>query len=146
MDSTPSPKGRTVLLYDGECGFCQRSVRWLLRHDPSGRLLFAPQHHPLAITVLTRHGLDPAHLNSAVLVTGFDTPAERLSLRSAAILDALAVLGGPWRLLATFARLVPRRLRDTVYSWIARHRLRLFPVMQACELPTPSERARFLSA
>ena len=142
-ESLPQP-ARTVLLYDGVCGLCQRTVRWLLRHDPEGRLLFAPQQWPLAAEVLARHALDPGQANSAVLVANFGGPGESLALRSDAILGSLTVLGGRWAVLARVARLIPRSLRDRAYRWLARNRIRLFGAADLCALPTPAERARFL--
>jgi predicted DCC family thiol-disulfide oxidoreductase YuxK len=136
--------GPHVLLYDGVCGLCQATVRWLLRHDREGRLLFAPQQWPLAAGVLARHGLDPGQVNSAVLVSDFGGPGEGLALRSDAILGSLAVLGGRWALLAALGRLVPRALRDAAYRWLARNRIRLFGAAELCALPTAAERARFL--
>jgi predicted DCC family thiol-disulfide oxidoreductase YuxK len=138
------PVGQQVLLYDGVCGLCQHTVRWLLRHDPDGRLLFAPQQSPLAAEVFARHGLDKEQANSAVLVSNLGKPEEFLTLRSDAILGCLTVLGGRWALLGRAARLVPRALRDVCYRWLARNRVRLFGTAELCALPTSAERARFL--
>ena len=139
-----SPTGRHVLLYDGVCGLCQYTVRWLLRHDREGRLLFAAHQQPLAAEVLARHALNFEQINSAVLVSNFNTPQETLALRSDAILGCLSVLGGAWAVLARISRLVPRALRDAAYRWLARNRIRLFGPAELCALPTPAERARYL--
>ncbi len=136
--------GRHVLLYDGVCGLCQHTVRWMLRHDPEGRLLFAAQQQPVAEEVFARHGLDKEQVNSAVLVSHYGDPEEALAVRSEAILGCLTVLGGRWALLARVARVIPRGLRDVAYRWLARNRLRLFGTAELCALPTPAERARFL--
>jgi predicted DCC family thiol-disulfide oxidoreductase YuxK len=136
--------GRHVLLYDGVCGLCQWTVRWMLRHDREGRLLFAPQQWPVAAEVFARHGMDKEQTNSAVLVSNFGKPGERLAVRSDAILGCLSVLGGGWAVLARLARLVPRALRDAAYRWLARNRIRLFGSVELCALPTAAERARFL--
>jgi predicted DCC family thiol-disulfide oxidoreductase YuxK len=139
-----TPRAHHVLLYDGVCGLCQRSVRWMLAHDPEGSLLFAPQQWPLAQEVFVRHALNPEQVNSVVLVSHFGTPAETLTLRSDAVLVCLTILGGRWALLARVGRLIPRALRDTAYRWIARNRRRIFPATKTCPIPTPAERARFL--
>jgi predicted DCC family thiol-disulfide oxidoreductase YuxK len=123
---------------------CQFTVQWMLRHDPGGRLLFAAQQTTVADAIFRRHGLDKDLVNSAVLVSGYDTPEERLAVRSDAILEALKVLGGGWAMLASIARIVPRPLRDAAYRWMARNRIRLFGRADSCALPTPAERARFL--
>ncbi len=139
-----SPAGRDVLLYDGECGLCQFTVRWMLRHDPGGRLLFAAQQTAVADEVFQRHSFDKEQVNSAVFVSGFASPQEKLAVRSDAILGALRALGGGWAVLAAVARIVPRGLRDAGYRWLARNRIRLFGKADTCAIPTPTERARFL--
>ncbi|MGP8258996.1 MAG: thiol-disulfide oxidoreductase DCC family protein [Acidobacteriaceae bacterium] len=136
--------GSCVLLYDGACGLCRRTVCWMLRHDTRGRLRFAPLQQPLAAEVFARHALDARQTNSAVLVTHFGQPAERVAVRSDAILRCLRVLGGGWAFLAFVTRLVPRALRDGAYNWLARNRHGLFANGESCNLPTPAERARFL--
>jgi predicted DCC family thiol-disulfide oxidoreductase YuxK len=143
-EAPANPASQHVLLYDGVCGLCQHTVRWLLHHDREDRLLFAPQQSPLAAEVFTRHGLDKEQANSAVLVSNFGEPEESLALRSDAILGCLAVLGGGWAILAWVVRLVPHALRDAWYRWLARNRIRLFGSAELCALPTPAERARFL--
>ncbi len=141
-----SPVGGEVLLYDGECGFCQRTVRWLLRRDLRATLWFAPQQLPAAAAALARHGVAAETLNAAVLISSFDAPGERITVGADAVLKAVGLLGGPWEVLAWFARLVPRVVRDTVYRLIARNRLRLFPAAMQCDLPTPNERRQFLAS
>ncbi|HUD21990.1 MAG TPA: DCC1-like thiol-disulfide oxidoreductase family protein [Acidobacteriaceae bacterium] len=136
--------GSSILFYDGACGLCQRTVRWMLRHDPQGRLHYAPQQHPLAAAVFARHALKPQQTNSAVLVLHFGQPGESVALRSEAILECLRVLGGAWALLAGIARLVPRTLRDGAYNRLAYNRHRLFAQGDLCALPTAAERTRFL--
>jgi predicted DCC family thiol-disulfide oxidoreductase YuxK len=63
--------------------------------------------------------------------------------RSDAALRAIVGLGGPWG-LARPLFLVPRILRDTVYDFIARNRYRWFGKREACRMPSPAERDRFL--
>jgi predicted DCC family thiol-disulfide oxidoreductase YuxK len=142
--SANSPTGGTVLLYDGECGLCQFTVRWMLRHDPGGRLLFAAQQTTVADAIFRRHSLALEQVNSAVLVSGFATPQEQLAIRSDAILGALRVLGGIWTVFAVVGRIVPLSLRDAAYRWMAHNRIRLFGKADSCAIPTPAQRARFL--
>lgn len=134
-----------VLLYDGECGVCARSVQFVLQHEPQSagaRLRFAPMHGEFAATVFARH---PA-LRAIDSVVWYERPAsgaaDTVYVRSAAVLEALRYLGGGWRRLATVGGLVPRALRDAAYNAIARRRLLLAP--RACLLPTAPHRERFL--
>jgi predicted DCC family thiol-disulfide oxidoreductase YuxK len=132
-----------ILLYDGVCGFCDRSVQFVLRHDRAGRVRFAPLQSGLARDILARHGCDARDLDTMYLVFDADTPGERLLRKSDGILALLGELDGPWRLL-TAARWVPRGLRDRAYDWLARNRYRWFGKYDHCALPRPELRDRFL--
>jgi len=139
-EMTRPANGASILLYDGECGLCQRAVRWMLRHDTRGRLLYAPLQQGLAGEVFARHALDAQRTNSAVLVLHFGEPTERVAVRSDAILGCLSVIGGRWACIAVVARLVPRALRDLVYNWLARNRYRIVADGKSCSIPTAAER------
>ena len=133
-----------VLLYDGHCGFCDGVVRVLLRIDRREVLRFSPLQGEFAREVLgqNRHLKD---VDSLVLVDGpgADGTIERVSVRSDAFLRTLRHLGGIWKVLLVLS-LVPRPLRDWAYDLFARHRYRLFGRYEACPIPPPEVRARFL--
>jgi predicted DCC family thiol-disulfide oxidoreductase YuxK len=132
-----------LILYDGVCGLCNRLNRFVLARDPAGRFRFAALQSSLAREILTRHGRDPRDLDTLYLVLGRGRPDERLLRKSDAALWILRALGGPWRATAALG-LVPRALRDLGYDVVARTRYRLFGRYDACPLPDPRHRARFL--
>ena len=128
-----------ILLYDGDCGFCARSVRFVLAREGRDRSLrFATLQGPVGERA---RAADPAlaGVDSVLWLEG-----GRVLARSDAALRALTYLGGPWRAAAAVGRAVPRALRDAVYDWIARHRMRLAGGGDGCLLPSPAQRARFL--
>lgn len=124
-----------VVLFDGLCGFCDGAVQLLLRLDRRGALRFAPLQGETAAPWRSRV---PPGTDSILLVEG-----DRVTWRSEAALRIAAHLGWPWR-AAGALRIVPRVVRDAVYDAIARARYRLAGRREACRLPTPAERARFL--
>ncbi|MEQ9570293.1 MAG: DCC1-like thiol-disulfide oxidoreductase family protein [Longimicrobiales bacterium] len=132
-----------VLLYDGLCGFCDGAVRFVLAHDRRGVLRFAPLQGAFAAGVVERHP-EIADVDSLVVVEpGSDTESERVRVRSDAALAVARQMGGPWRALSVF-RAVPRLVRDVVYDGIARNRYRWFERRDACRVPDPSVRERFV--
>ncbi len=133
--------GQPVLLYDGLCGFCDRTVHFVLARDPAGRMRFAPLQGEYARQVLNEHP-SLRDIDSLILVEAVDEPHTPL-VRSDAILAIADYLGWPWRGAAVF-RIVPRVLRDWAYDLFARHRYRLFGRYDACPLPSPDVRARFI--
>ena len=134
-----------VLLYDGVCGFCNKSVRFVLRHDKRKKLSFASLQSGYGRSVLTRHP-ELYAVDSLVFVErGHNSIHERVFVRSDAALRVAAYLGGPWKLAAA-AYLIPRFVRDYFYDQFARRRYQWFGRYDRCLLPPPEARDRFLDA
>lgn len=133
-----------VLLFDGECGLCNRVVRLLLRLDRGGRLRFAPLHSPAAQEFLRARGLPTADFDSLVFVSDW-AGRERadFSLRTEGVIAALRVGGGAGRLLAAALGVVPRGLRDAGYRLVARWRGKIFGPWRGRPLPRAEWAARF---
>lgn len=129
-----------VLLFDGVCTLCDASVRFVMRHDRAGRIRFASLQSAAAQPLLAGAGLDAQYLDSLVFVD----EGGRVRVGAEAALAVGERLDAPWSALARAGRRLPRGLREAAYRWVARHRYRIFGRREACRLPTPAERARFL--
>lgn len=127
-----------IVLYDGTCGLCHKSVQWLLRHERDHDVRFAPLQGPTAASLRAQHPEIPQTLESLVLVD-----RDRVYLRSKAFLHAARYLRAPWR-WAYRMRWLPAVLLDLGYRVIARLRHRIWGHADACDLPSPEHRARFL--
>jgi len=134
MGSDPSP----IVLFDGVCNLCNASVNFIIDRDPSGVFRFASLQSPSGKELLERFGVPTDTYYSLVLIHG-----DHLFVRSTAALRIAARLRGPWRLLYALM-LVPRPVRDRIYDWIARNRYKWFGQAEACRIPTPELRSRFL--
>ncbi len=146
MPATPAVSGplRPVLLFDGECGLCQRLVNLLLRLDRAGRLRVAPLQGAAAQAWLRAHGLPTADFDSLIFVPDWDAPVPAAyQLRTDGVLAALSGLDRPWRWFAVL-RLVPRPLRDAGYRLVARLRHRLFGPPRPGDLGRTEWRGRLL--
>ena len=64
-------------------------------------------------------------------------------MRSDAAIEVVSRFGGAWKFVAVL-RLIPRVARDWVYSAVARNRYRWFGRTEACMIPTPEIKERFL--
>ena len=134
-----------LLLYDGTCGFCAQSVQFVLRHERAhGTLRFAPLDGETGRAIRAAHPeLDGVDSLIWVGPTVNDaTP--RVLVRSTAVLEVARYLGGIWRVLGALGRVVPRALRDATYDLVARHRQQIAGRADACLLPTPDQRVRFI--
>ena|SRR5437868_6671507 len=133
-----------VLLYDGVCGFCNKTVQVILERDRKGTMRFAALQSDYGRAVVERHA-ELRGVDSVVFVENSPGGGERVFVRSDAALRVAAYLGGAWKLLlAGYA--VPRPARDFCYNLFARNRYRLFGKYESCILPPPEVRSRFLDA
>ncbi len=135
---------RPVLLYDGECGLCNRLVRWLLRTDRAQRLRFTTLQGAEGQAYLRAHGLPTEDFDSLVFAPDWDDPARRPLLRTEGALAAATVVGGGWRWI-TWLRVFPAWLRDPFYKLVARTRYALFGSYRGKPLAeSPEWSGRFL--
>ena len=135
--------GAPVLLYDGVCGFCNKTVQMILDHDRRGEMRFAALQSDYGQAVIERH-TELRGVDSVVFVESHEA-GERVHVRSDAALKVAAYLGGFWK-LSLAARVLPRGLRDYFYDLFARNRYKLFGKYDTCMLPPPEVRSRFLDA
>jgi len=131
---------KTLVLFDGVCNLCNRTVQFIIRHDKAGRFQFASQQSEAGQRILQQHGIptEAALADSVVVIE-----EGRVWLESDAALHILYRLGGVWRIPALL-RWVPKGLRDWVYRWVAQNRYRIFGRRESCLVPTPELKQRFL--
>ncbi|MHC5023232.1 MAG: thiol-disulfide oxidoreductase DCC family protein [Planctomycetota bacterium] len=127
-----------IILFDGVCNLCNRSVQFVIRRDHGPAFRFATLQSERGRGLMTARGLDPDSLESMVLIED-----DRAFTRSDAALRIARRLARPWRWLWAF-RVVPRGARDFIYGLVARHRYRWFGRRDACMVPSDDLRDRFL--
>jgi predicted DCC family thiol-disulfide oxidoreductase YuxK len=139
---------RLLVVFDGNCGFCNRSVRWFLHRDRKDRLRFVASESPRVSALLARHGLGASGAESGpdtiVVVRDPDGPEEQVFLRSDAVLEILTELPQPWPSEGIVLGWIPRPVRDAGYRVIARWRHHIGGRLESCPVPTAVERGRFL--
>lgn len=127
-----------VLFFDGECGFCSRSVRRVHGLDRAGVVDFAPLQGELAAERgFTRYAAKGG--GTMVLLREEDG---RIFLKSEACVMLGRVLGGVWRVMAEVCGVLPRGVRDAIYDGVARNRHLLGGGGGSCEVPEGSLRER----
>jgi len=129
-----------ILFYDGHCGLCHRTVKFVLRQDRArGAFRFAP------LQGQTFQSLVPperrAGLPDSFVVRRRDGA---LIARSDAFIYILRRLGGGWGALAAILRVIPRPVRDAVYDLVVRIRYAVFGRRDdLCPIVPADLRARF---
>jgi predicted DCC family thiol-disulfide oxidoreductase YuxK len=127
-----------IVLFDGVCNFCNASVNFVIERDKAGYFKFAPLQSEIGEELVAKHGIDTADTDSVILVEN-----DRAYTHSSGALRIAKQLDGIWSWSYAFI-VVPKPIRDFGYKLFAKHRYRLFGRQDACMMPTPEIRARFL--
>lgn len=127
-----------IVLFDGTCAFCERSVTFIATRDPGGYFRFGASQTPSAQALLAEFGETRESTRSIILVED-----GQLYRRSTAVLRIARRLPLPWS-LAAVALVIPEPLRDAAYAVVAAVRHRLAGRSNACEIPPPEIRERLI--
>lgn len=125
-----------IVLFDGDCNFCNRSIQFIYKRDKKGEFRFASLQSAKGIELLKQFNLTNLGLSSLVLIHN-----EKAYIKSSAALRLCGKLKGLWPLMMGFL-IVPAFIRNWVYDGIAKRRKRL--VKEKCEVPSGEFKARFI--
>lgn len=125
-----------IVFYDGLCGLCNKSVQWILKHDRKGKFYFATLQGDIAEQYLSEE--QRSNLDSVVVFS-----RDRIFEESGAFFEIVANLGG-WPSYFLVFSWLPSSFTDKVYQYVAKRRYKWFEKLDACPLPDPGVRERFL--
>lgn len=112
---------KPVVVYDGDCGICEASARWIIAHIPS-------------VDVVSHHQYGLAHIGSVWFVSD----AGRLEGAMAVSAILKSANSGAYRAIGVVIGLPGvRSIAAVVYSLVARNRRHISRLlgMNACGLP-----------
>ncbi len=128
-----------IILFDGVCNFCNGSVNFIITRDAKNYFKFAPLQSDVAHSLLEKHKIDKAATDSVILIEN-----EKAYTHSTAALRVARKLDGAWSWFYVLI-VVPRFIRDFFYKLFALNRYRLFGKTEACMIPTPEIKEKFIS-
>ncbi len=138
-DVATGDSSKTVVLFDGVCNLCNRSINWIIDRDPGSRMRFLPLQSDAGRALAGHIGLNPEQLTTMVAIR-----SGRVMLRSSAALHVGTRLATPLAGLARVCLVVPAVVRDIGYRLVAHSRYVVFGKLEACRVPTPELASRFL--
>jgi predicted DCC family thiol-disulfide oxidoreductase YuxK len=128
-----------IILFDGVCNLCNRSVQFVLKHDKQKIFRFASLQSKAGQTLLKKYNLSETNFNSFVLIKD-----GKPYLKSTAALIVAKDLKGLIQILYAFI-IVPAFIRNAVYNVIAKNRYKWFGKKESCMMPTVDLQNRFLN-
>jgi predicted DCC family thiol-disulfide oxidoreductase YuxK len=127
-----------IILFDGVCNFCNSSVNFIIDRDKNDYFRFASLQSEHGKEILNKFGFDSTNLTTIILAE-----REKYYNKSTAALRIAGRLRFPWNCFKIFL-LIPPFIRNPIYDIIARNRYKWFGKLDACRIPTESERKKFL--
>ena len=127
-----------IILFDGDCNFCNFWVNFLLDRDRKNKFRFTPLQSEKGEELLKKFNLSTIDFDTFVLIDG-----DKYYIRSTAALIVAKNLGGLWKVLYSLI-IIPRTIRDFIYNLVSKNRYNLFGKKETCRIPTPEERNKFL--
>ena len=129
---------RPLIVFDGVCVLCSRSMRFIAQHEATGRLQFTSAQSALGQSLFAHYGLDAEAFETVLLIEDGRAFGKR-----DALVGIARHLRWPWRAAQLYG-LVPPFVADRGYDLIANRRYRLFGKAEACLRPDPSWAARVI--
>ena len=136
MENRSTDKNQLIVLFDGNCGLCNRSVRFVLKHEKNNELYFSALQSELGKQYLKQFDLENK-TNSIVFIKN-----GKAFIKSGGALRLTKYLKGLWPLLYCFI-IVPKFIRDAVYDYIAKNRIKWYGTADYCEMMTPDLKKDF---
>lgn len=129
---------KAILFFDGVCNLCNGFVQFVITRDKKGYFSFAALQSEIGQEYMQKAGMSVEELNTVILYE-----EGKFYTHSDVALRVVRNLTGLWPLFGVFW-VVPKPIRDFIYNWIARNRYKWFGKKEACMLPRPEWKSRFL--
>lgn len=139
MELLELPKDKKIILFDGVCNLCDASVQFIYKKDKKDVYRFTALQSDLGQKIINHIGIDTSKTDSIILYE----PGKAYYYKAEAALKIAAQLGGIYSLLSLFSFL-PFSLTNNIYDYVAKNRYKWYGKKDACMLPTPELRAKFL--
>ena len=127
-----------IILFDGICNFCNRTINIILKYDQDGYFQFAASQSNAAMGIMQAFKLDQKASASVILIDN-----EKVYTKTDAVIQIARHLKG-WPRFFSIIRFIPKPIRDFGYDLIAKNRYILFGKKASCMIPDASIRHRFL--
>ena len=133
------PKDKKIILFDGVCNLCESSLLFVIKHDTKDIFRFVALQSDLGKEIIDHIGLSKKNIDSVILYE----PGISYNYKSAAALEIAKNLGGFFH-FGTVFKLIPNRLRNLLYDYIAKNRYLWYGKKDSCLLPTEEIKSKFL--
>ncbi len=133
------PKYKKIIIFDGICNLCNGAVQFIIKHDKKDAFRFVALQSDLGKEICNYIGVDQNKIDSIILYN----PGVAYYYKSSAVLEISNYLGGFYSLLSIF-KILPEKLRNYIYDYVAKNRYKWYGKKESCMIPTPELKSKFL--
>ncbi|AWM14957.1 thiol-disulfide oxidoreductase DCC family protein [Flavobacterium sp. NRK F10] len=133
------PKDKKIILFDGVCNLCNTSVQFIIKHDPKDVFRFVAIQSETGQELIRYLGIDTSKTDSIILYE----PGMAYYFKAEAALRIAKELKSGYSLLYSFI-VVPDKIKNFIYDYIAKNRYKWYGKKESCMIPTPELKAKFL--
>ena len=129
-------KDLPLVLFDGVCNLCNGTVAFIIKKDSNKQFRFAALQSKTGKKSGEKYNI-PSEIDSIILIY-----KNHIFYKSDAVLEIAGLLPFPWKLASMF-KIIPKKMRNKMYQWIAKNRYIWFGKKESCRLPGPEEKLFF---
>ena len=133
------PENKKIILFDGVCNLCDNAVQYVIKHDKKDVFRFVALQSDLGKKILNYLNVDTSKMDSIILYE----PGIAYFYKSDAALEIVKDLNVFLKWSIIF-KIIPSSLRNPIYDYVARNRYKWYGKKDACMIPTPELKAKFL--
>ena len=133
------PENKKIILFDGVCNLCDSAVQFIIRHDKKDVFRFVAIQSDLGKEIINHIGIDTTKTESIILYI----PGKAYYYKAEAALKISQDLSAGYKLFSLL-KFIPNFISDKVYDYVARNRYKWYGKKDACMIPTPELKTKFL--
>lgn len=133
------PENKKIILFDGVCNLCDASVQFIIKHDKNDVFRFVAIQSELGQKIINYIGIDTSKTDSIILYE----PGLSYYYKAEAAFLIARNLSGIYSLIGHL-NFIPNLIKNSVYDYIAKNRYKWYGKKEACLIPTPQLKAKFL--
>lgn len=129
---------KAIVLFDGDCRFCNATVNYIIKYDKNDEIRFASQQNDIGIKIMNEAGILNNNLSTIILIKD-----QKVFSKSNALIEICKLLVGLPRIFI-LTKIIPVKIRDYFYDFFSKHRYTLFGKKTQCIIPSKEVKMKFI--
>ena len=137
---TELPNDKKIILFDGVCNLCEKSVQFIIKYDKKDIFRFVSIQSTLGKEIINHIKIDTTKIDSIILYE----PNIAYYYKAEAALRIAKELRGIISIASVFL-ILPKSFLNLFYDYIAKNRYKWYGKKESCLLPTSKLKTKFLA-